>query len=285
MSSIPPLHQIQTPGLFVTGTDTGVGKTVACCLIADQWLRRQTGAPSPSRVGVFKPIVTGCRKEREGLVANDTEQLAHAANFDPDIGDLDFISPIRFRDALSPAAALELDPSHRGIQWDLVDRSLRRLDDRCDRIVIEGLGGILAPIMQENRQSRAVTVLDFARAIGCPVVVVCRAGLGTLNHTAMTCAVIRQAGLSLAGLIINGYEPDSPDRSMQSNRDWLARQNHTRILATLPGRSTMDGVLPRPGSPDFSALAIPGELQDAIDATSFDSIARPARQPATRTDS
>ncbi len=278
MSAIEPLHQIHTPGLFVTGTDTGVGKTVACCLIADQWVRRQSGSHAPSRVGVFKPIVTGCRREREGLVADDTEQLAHAANFDPDIGDLDFISPVRFREPLAPAAAMELASSHDGIDWELIDRSLRRLDERCDRIIIEGLGGIFAPIEQKNRQARAITVLDLARAIGYPVVVVCRATLGTLNHTAMTCALIRQAGLPLAGLIINGYEPDSPDRAMQSNRDWLARQNHTRILATLPGRSTMDGVLPRPGSLEFSPLAIPPELQDAIDATDFASLARPAQQ-------
>lgn len=277
MSAIPLLHQISVPGLFITGTDTGVGKTVACCLIADQWRRRQTGARSSSRVGVFKPIVTGCRREREGLVADDTEQLAHGADFDPDIGDLDLISPIRFRDALAPAAALELDSSRDRIEWRLIDRSLRRLDDRCDRIVIEGVGGILAPILQESRHTLAITVLDLARAIGCPVVVVCRAGLGTLNHTAMTCEMIHQAGLPLAGLILNGYEPDSPDRAMQSNRQWLARQNHTRILATLPGRSTMDGVLPRPGSPEWSALSIPRELQDAIDATDFASLARPAR--------
>lgn len=272
------LHRPQTPGLFVVGADTGVGKTVVTCLIADQ-LRRRTAHQAPrSRIGVLKPFATGCRKEREGLVSDDSEQLAVAADFDPDIGDLDLITPIRFRPPVAPAVALE-QSGQSELDWGALDRSLRRLDDRCDVILIEGVGGLLVPLEQFARNATCVTVLDVARVIGFPVIVVTRAGLGTLNHTAMTCELIRRAGLSLAGIVINAFEPDSPDASQQTNRQWLARQNNSRILATLPGRATIDGVIPRPGGPTWSAHQIPNELREAIDVTDFAAIARPGRAP------
>lgn len=277
---IPPdLHRPETPGLFITGVDTGVGKTVAACLIADQFRRRSLHHAPRSRVGVLKPFATGCRREREGLVSEDAEQLAYAADFDPDIGGLDLITPIRFREPLAPAAALEREGRDAAIDWAALDRSLRRLDERCDVIIVEGVGGLLVPLEQMNAQAKPVTVLDLAVAIGYPVVVVCRAGLGTLNHTAMTCELLRGAGLSLAGLILNGYEPDSPDLSQQSNREWLVRQNQTRILATLPGRAELGRIAARPGGPVWDVRAIPNELREAADVTDFGALARPGRAP------
>lgn len=348
------LHRPGKPGLFITGTDTGVGKTVVACLIADQW-RRQfgvgiggtvvlpviTGHRAPSRlarrVGVLKPIATGCRHEREGLVSEDAEQLAHAADFDSDIGDLDLIAPIRFKAALTPAAALELE--HRGadgraalagrvsglsgarstgfapsLDWPLLDRSLRRLDAECDRIVVEGIGGVLAPIesmtgetpvlphahpTRSNKGESIVTVLDLIMAIGYPVVVVCRACLGTLNHTALTCEALRRRGAPIAGLVVNGHEPDSQDLSQSSNLDWLRRQNGTRILAVLPGRFAHESIVTGCGSTGthgsksratskheaalhkgkalWNAMQISPELRDAIDTTDFGRLAKPGR--------
>ncbi len=265
-----------TPGLFITGTDTGVGKTVVSCLIADQWRRAEIGAHPRSRVGVLKPIATGCRKEREGLVSDDAEQLAHAADFDPDVGPLDLINPVRYRAALAPAAAVEIE--HAPIDWPAIARSLRRLDEHCSRIVAEGVGGVLVPLEQPGSRGPITTVLDLARAIGYPVVVVCRATLGTLNHTAMTCKILRDAGLPIAGLIVNGYDPDSPDLSMQTNRDWLRRQTGVRILATLPGRAAASGISPAPGSPAWNPRDIHPDLRAAIDATDFASLARPGRR-------
>lgn len=265
-----------TPGLFITGTDTGVGKTVASCLIADQWRRAEVGASPRSRVGVFKPLATGCRKDREGLVSEDAEHLAHAADFDPDVGPLDLINPVRFRGPLAPAAAAELE--HTPIDWPAIARALSRLDERCSRIVVEGVGGILVPLDQPGGRGPITTVLDLARAIGYPVVVVCRATLGTLNHTAMTCRILRDAGLPIAGLIVNGYDHDSPDLSMQTNRDWLRRQTGARILATLPGRIVGGEIGPAPAAPGWNPRDIHPDLHAAIDATDFAAIARPGRR-------
>lgn len=215
------------------------------------------------------------------MVSEDTEQLAAAADFDPDIGDLDLITPIRFREPLAPAVALERERKHDELDWPALDRSLRRLDEHCDVILVEGVGGLLVPLEQFARNARCVTVLDVARVLGYPVIVVCRSSLGTLNHTAMTCDLVRRAGLPLAGLIVNGFEPDSPDVSQQTNREWLARQNQTRVLATLPGRATLDGIAPRPGGPSWDPNDLPTELREAIDVSDFLSLARPGRAPQT----
>ncbi|TVQ32655.1 MAG: dethiobiotin synthase [Phycisphaeraceae bacterium] len=281
MSLFAELHRPGSPGLFITGTDTGVGKTVAACLIADQF-RRQTLEVAPrSRIGVFKPIATGCRREREGLVSDDAEQLAHAADFDPDVGNLALINPIRFRPPLAPAAALEKLGRSARLEVDEIDASLRRLDERCAAIVVEGIGGVMVPLARsESRgggrkgRGQCETVLDLMAAIGYPVVVVCRAGLGTLNHTAMTVRLIREAGLTLAGLVMNGYDPESTDESMQSNRAWLARQNQTSVLATLPGWT---GTGRSRKAIHWDVRAIDPALREAIDSCDFAALCRRGR--------
>ncbi len=257
-SRLPRLTQ---PGLFITATDTGVGKTVATCAIAAA-LRRQ-GA---GRVGVCKPFASGCRREREGLVSEDAEALAHFADCR---AMLDVINPIRYARPLAPAVAAELIGEQPDV--DELARCLSLLDRGHEVMLIEGVGGLLAPLSPKHPK---VTVLDLIQAIGYPVVVVTRAGLGTLNHTAMTVRLLREAGCDVAGLVVNGYIPDPgdpmmanlsaadvkrlqagaaqqkaetstlaphdalradpQDESMMTNRRWLHRMNSADVLATLP---------------------------------------------------
>jgi len=252
-----------TPGLFVTGTDTEVGKTVVACLIADQ-LRR---ADPFLRVGVVKPIASGCRSEREGLVCSDAEQLAHAADFDPAAGDLTTVSPVRFRPAVAPGMALEREG--RRLDWDAIGHALARIDEACGVIVVEGVGGVLAPIDApegHGKRRRIATTLDLMTAIGYPAVVVCRAGLGTLNHTALTCAVIRDAGVRIAGLVVNGYDPESQDESMQDNLRWLGMQTGVGVLAALPRAKA-----------GWDVRSIDADLRAAIDTTDFQGLCKGAR--------
>ena len=202
-----------------------MGKTVTACAIAA--LLRRRGL----RVGVCKPIASGCRVEREGLVNEDAEALAHFADCRLP---LHVINPVRYRDPVAPAVAAE--DTDRPVDDAAIADSLRRLDEASDVIIVEGIGGVMVPIDRER------TVLDLAAAIGYPLVVVTRNNLGTLNHTAMTCSLIRRAGLRLAGLVINQYEPDTTDPAAASNPRWLARQNRTQVLATLPRAS---GVAPQ----------------------------------------
>ena len=280
---LPRRPRLTKPGLFITATDTGVGKTVATCAIAAAL--KQQGA---GKVAVCKPFASGCRREREGLVSEDAEAIAHFADCR---AMLDVINPIRYARPLAPAVAAELAGSPPDLE-ELV-RCLEMLDREHDVTLIEGVGGLLVPLVPSDPQ---VTVLDLITAIGYPVLIVARAGLGTLNHTAMTVRLLREAGCEIAGLIINGYIPDpgdpmmtnlhalekasksigkstatlppaatlhidTADESMITNRRWLSRMNDVELLATLP-LCPAESVVPHRG-------LIPSAILDAAMLTQW----------------
>lgn len=262
MSSIPSGFQIPTltkPGLFITGTDTGVGKTVITSAIARSLVRRGM------KVGVCKPFATGCRKDREGLVSEDAEMLAYFADFDSNIGGLPIVSPLRWRDPVAPAVAAEsagetLNPDPIGI-------ALANMDRACDVLLVEGVGGAMVPLDPQNAQ---ITILDFGRELGFPAIVVCRAGLGTLNHTALTCQALSGAGVRIGGLVVNEYLPDDPDPAMQTNRTWLGRMNRVPILATVP-RTKKTPV-------DLGSGWMDEDVLSAVAMTSWEGVARRQRR-------
>jgi len=247
--------QLRKPGLFITATDTEVGKTVVTCAIAATLRRRGV------KVGVSKPIASGCRNDREGLVSEDTEALAHFADCRLPLA---AISPVRYRAPLAPAVAAE---SEGAIDDDAIADGLHRVADSHDVLLVEGIGGLLVPL-DERR-----TVLELARSVGYPVVVVTRPTLGTLNHTAMTCTLVRDAGLRLAGLVINRYHADTTDVAEQTNARWLARQNRTKVLATVPDTV---GVEPQNAT-------LPPEVIDAVDVVDWLDICRESKRATTRT--
>lgn len=218
------LPRLSVPGLLVTGTDTEVGKTVITCALAALLRRRNPDV----RLGVCKPFSTGCRREREGLVNADAEALAHFADCRLP---LTTINPIRYQPPLAPAAAAE--QVNQPIDWPALARSLTTLDQHSDTLLIEGVGGLLVPLDPHRPQ---LTLLDFAAALDYPVLVVARAGLGTLNHTAMTVRLLNHANLRVAGIVINNYDPDNHenDPSIQQNQHWLERLTGAPVLAVTP---------------------------------------------------
>jgi dethiobiotin synthetase len=214
------------PGLIVTGTDTDVGKTVVTCAIAAVLRQQRRGV----RLGVCKPFASGCRRDREGLVSSDAEALAHFADCRLP---LSVVSPLTFRPPLAPASAAEEED--RKIDWPALARALRVLDDRCDGLIIEGVGGAMVPL---DPAYPRYTFRDLAAALHYPVVVVCRATLGTLNHTAMTVHVLQEVGCRVVGLVVNGQDTDAAaeaaDPSLRSNRRWLERLTGIKVLTTVP---------------------------------------------------
>jgi dethiobiotin synthetase len=215
-----------TPGLFITGTDTGVGKTVVACAIAHALRIQRPNA----KVAVLKPFATGCRKERGGLVNDDAEALAHFADCRLP---LDVINPIRFRAPLAPAVAAE--QLGKPIEVELLDSALRQADAYGDALIIEGAGGAMVPLTPEHPK---LTWLD-TRGFGLPAVVVARPDLGTLNHTAMTVKVLRDSGIEVAGVVVNGYEPDeavamADDPARPDNPRWIAKMAGAKVLALVP---------------------------------------------------
>lgn len=220
-----PIPPLRAPGIFVTGTDTGVGKTLVSCAIAAA-LRDQL--PS-ARIGVCKPFATGCRKEREGLISEDAELLAWSADSRLP---LDVINPIRFVPPLAPAVAAE--QTGTDVDWAELARALAMIDASSDAVVIEGVGGLMVPLDPAHPR---LTVLDLAHALAYPVVVVARSVLGTLSHTAMTVKLLHDRGCRVAGIVMNGYDADvatHEDPSVASNRAWLERLTGVRVLSVVP---------------------------------------------------
>ena len=223
-----PIDPPQLPGLFITGTDTGVGKTLVAGAIAD-WFRRRH-----RRAGVLKPVATGCVHRREGLVNVDAEFLAHCADAR---FPLDVICPQRYAEPLAPAVAAER--AGRPLEWDAVQRSLRMIAGESDVMIVEGVGGALVPMDATHN------VLDFARWLQLPAVVVARASLGTINHTLLTVNALRAAGVRVAGVVVNRYPPDGASVAEETNPRAIERWGKVPVLCIVPEEKLEDGKLPK----------------------------------------
>jgi dethiobiotin synthetase len=211
--------QLQTPlpGFFITGTDTNVGKTVIGAAIA-QWFVAQN-----KKVMVLKPVASGCVRTHEGLVSEDAELLRAASNTHHP---LDLICPNRYAEPLAPhVAALR---EKRPMDWDAVQHSMDVMSRDADVMIIEGAGGIMVPLDEQT------LVLDVIIAMKLPVVVVARAGLGTINHTVLTVQSLRAVGARVAGVVINHYPVNKPGTAEQTNPQQIARIAQTPVLCLVP---------------------------------------------------
>jgi len=204
------LSPLKNPGLFVTGTDTDVGKTVIAGAIANWFARRQF------RTAVCKIAATGCVRRREGLVSEDAEFLAVCANSKHP---LDLIAPQRWLEPLAPAIAAER--ANQPIDWFVIDNSIRLMSQDSDVMIVEGVGGIMVPLDEKN------TVLDVAIALKIPTIIVARAGLGTINHTLLTLAALHAAELPVHGVVLIGDQN-------RENRETIERFGHVRVIGEIP---------------------------------------------------
>ncbi len=178
-------------GVFVTGTDTGVGKTVVAAGIAGAM--RKDGID----VGVMKPIATGIPQEK-GFRSSDVELLMKASGSTDAESE---INPVFLPLEASPFAAskaLNID-----IKLDEVFSAFKRLTDKHDFVVVEGIGGVMVPIKQNY------FVIDMIKEMGLPVLIVSRAALGTLNHTVLTVRACKEYDLNIAGIVLNGVRNDN----------------------------------------------------------------------------
>jgi len=205
-------------GWFITGTDTDVGKTVIACALA--MLVRQQGR----KVGVFKPVATGCRLDlRLGWVSGDSEVLAHCADASEDLAT---ICPVRYSGDLAPMVAAA--HSKRPIDWPAIDFSWQRIRDSNEWVIVEGAGGLLVPIDQQTNMA------DLAGRFELPLVIVARAGLGTINHTLLTIEAARARKLPIAAVVINGYRPGSATLAEETNPEVVGRLAKIAIPLIVP---------------------------------------------------
>lgn len=215
------------PGLFITGTDTDVGKTVVTCGILAAL--REQAAGQRLRLGPCKPFAPGCREGRDGPLHEDVQALLR---FSDTKATAATVGPQAFRQPAAPAAAAEAEG--RDVKWNAVADALHQLDQAHDALLIEGVGGAMVPL--DPRQPR-YTVRDLIRAIGYPTLVVCRAELGTLNHTAMTVEVLERSGCRVVGLVMNHTVPglsEADDPTIATNAHWLERMTGVKVLCRVP---------------------------------------------------
>ena len=208
---------VKARGLFVTGTDTEVGKTVIAGGIAR--VLKDKG----QRVGVFKPVASGCRSDRGGLVSPDAEFLAHCAD---SAQTLDQICPVRFREPLAPEVAVQRGAEP--IELEIIRTYYNRLAAGKEVMIVEGIGGLLVPLSQE------LLVADLAGQMDLPLLIVAKPGLGTINHTLLSIEAARARGLRVAGIVINSYVADTASVAEETNPAAIERASGVKVLAIVP---------------------------------------------------
>lgn len=204
-------------GCFITGTDTGIGKTAVTAALSVALARRGMD------VGVMKPVETGVAGERDSDAAR---LIAAAGSGDP----LDLAGPCRFPAPLAPLAAARRAGS--AVDLDRIDRAYRTLIQRHALLLVEGLGGLLVPLTPDT------DVRDLIRRLALPVLVVGRAGLGGVNHALLSLEAIRAARLPVVALLLN--RPTRPPagewtrEQEESTRQLLGERSGVPVLGPLP---------------------------------------------------
>lgn len=207
------------PGLFIVGTDTGVGKTYVAARIAAAL------AEQGLRVGVYKPAASGCQKMGRRVVSTDALALWNAAGKP---GTLDAVCPQRFFAPLAPHLAARQE--RKRIDSDLLHRGLKYWQRRSDVVIVEGAGGLMSPVGEREY------VADLAADFGYPLILVSPNRIGTINSTLVTliAAAAFERPLSVAGIVLNDVlPPNSGDPSVLSNRMELEMRCSVPVLAQL----------------------------------------------------
>jgi len=211
------------PGLFITGTDTGVGKTYITALIARVLVK------AGKRVGVYKPVASGCHTDEQGILVSDDAVALWEAAGKP--GELDRVCPQRFRAALSPCRAASIEG--REIDADLLRSGLDYWRAESEIVLVEGVGGLMCPLGEDEY------VADLAEEFGFPLILVARNALGAVSQTlsALIVAATFRDGLEVAGVILNESQPDPADVSVRSNREDIATRCIPPVLAEVAWKS------------------------------------------------
>ena len=209
-------------GLFVTGTDTEVGKTTVSVAILNAMTQRGW------KCAAMKPAESGCPQKQGKLVPMDANLLRVAGGSWQPVEEICIYS---YEDPVAPGVAAY----HQGedISFSRISRKLASVVTReqPDLLVIEGAGGILVPLTPNK------TIADLAEHLGFPILIVAHGHLGTINHTLLTVEVLRKRGLSMIGVILNCTKP-TPRALLESNAHQIEAHGKIAVLGTLDNVQT-----------------------------------------------
>lgn len=201
---------------FITGTDTGVGKTFVAAGLASAL--RRCGID----VGVMKPVETGCPVKRGVLTPEDALRLKRAAG---SLDALDEINPYRFKSPLAPGIAARLDGL--SIDFKKVRRCFEGLLERHDAMLVEGAGGLLAPLTDKE------TIADLAGYLKLQLIIVAASRLGAINQTLLTVECAKKKRVPVKGIILN-HPGKKADTSQRYNEGEIKRFSRLPVLGEVP---------------------------------------------------
>lgn len=196
------------PGIFITGTDTEVGKTFITALLAQYLIGQDID------VGVMKPISCGPKKDNDAHLLKKQLQLKDT---------LDLINPIHLKLPLAPYIAAKL--LKRKTRLSNIFSAYKKLSKKHDLLLVEGIGGVLVPI------TKKYLVADLIKDLKIPAIIVSRAGLGTLNHTLLTIEALRKRKVDILGVIMNGFT--GKELSEKTNAEVISSLSKVPVLAKI----------------------------------------------------
>ncbi len=203
-------------GFFITGTDTGVGKTFVSCALLHAF------AAQGYRVAGMKPVAAGCRNQEGSLLSEDVEQLQAASNLQLPAA---LVNPYAFEPPIAPHIAA----AEAGVEVSIpviVDH-FKQLQQKADIVIVEGVGGFCVPLNEHEDTA------DLAAALGLPVILVVGLQLGCINHALLTAQAIRHKGLRLAGWVANHIHRDRMAAS-EENIATLQQRLGAPLIGLLP---------------------------------------------------
>jgi dethiobiotin synthetase len=210
-------------GFFVTGTDTGVGKTIITAALI-----KVISRPGFT-TGGMKPVESGCLQQGDVLVPSDGMFIKTIAHMEENIRQ---ITPCCFKSPLAPLPASENEDI--SVDFEKINKAFADISGNYDVVIVEGIGGLLVPI------TRNYFVIDMAKYFNLPLIVVSRPSLGTINHTMLTVNYALKEGLRVAGIIINYNQPPENTLAEATNAEIIKRVSPVPVIGIFPYLTDME---------------------------------------------
>lgn len=204
-------------GFFITGTDTGAGKTVVAGALI------KAAQALGLKVCGMKPLETGCKKINGELFPSDGDFLRRMSGVDEP---LSLITPCTYENPLAPMVAADIEK--KPVDMNTIKNSFKKLSEKYESVIVEGIGGLLVPI------TRNYFVLDFIKELGLPVIMVSKPGIGTINHTLLTLNYALINSLNVAGIIINYTQAYQGTIAEDTNMQAIMELSPVPVIGSLP---------------------------------------------------